>query len=98
LSELLEKGIDGQNNRSTEDQDGNNKDNECEEGKDTYYLNDSIKKFISTMFDKQDGNKRTLITRSLYKLLGQNIFHQNLTAFEHNYAEEAEVVFFLVRD
>lgn len=61
------KGIDDQVNTSAEDQE--NKDNECEEGKNTCYLNDSIKEFMSTIFDKQDGKKRSLITRSLYNLL-----------------------------
>ena len=54
----------------------------------------SIKKFITTIFEKQDENKRTYTISSLFVLLGQNIFHQNLTAFAHDYAEEAEVVFF----
>ena len=72
------KGNDGQGNKSKGDKEGqygNNEDNEYEEGKDTCYLNDSINNFISTMFDKQDGNKRILITQSLCKFLEQNIFH-----------------------
>ena len=46
------------------------KDNECEEDKESCYLNDAIKEFISEMcistIDKKAGNKRTLTTRSLY--------------------------------
>ena len=50
--------------------------------------------YISTMFIKQDGNKRTMITRSLYKLLGQNIFHNGMSAFAHGFAEEIQVGFY----
>jgi len=87
------KGIDNQVNTRTEDPDGNNKDNDCEEGKETCYLNDSIKQFISRMLIKQGGKKRTIITQSLYKLLGLNIFHKDMSAFAHDFAEEIEVGF-----
>ena len=97
---IYKKGNDDQGNKREGDKggkggkDGNNKDNECEEGKDTWYFNDSIEEFISTMFDKQDGKNRTLITQSLYNLLGQNLFHKSLTGLAHDFGEEIEVGFY----
>ena len=57
-------------------------------------MTDSIKKFITDIVEKPDENKRTYLTSSLYNLLGQNIFHQNLTAFAHDFSEDVEVGFF----
>ena len=57
-------------------------------------MSNSIKKFNTKIVDKQDGNKRTCSTQSLYVLLGHNIFHQNLTAFVHDFVETVEVVFY----
>ena len=69
------------------------KENKHEEGKDTFYLTNSIKKFITDIVEKQNKTKKSL-TSSMYVSLGQNIFHQNLTAFAHDFAEEIKVVFF----
>ena len=87
-------GNDGKGNEGgKEERKRKNKENEHEEGKDTFYLTGSIKKLITTIVENQDENQRTYTKSSLYVLLGQNIFHHNLTAFAHDYAEEAEVVF-----
>ena len=94
---IEKKGNDDQGNESEGDKgskDGNNKDYESEEGKETCYLTDSIKNFITNIVDKQDEKKRTLFTQSLYNLLGQNIFHKNLTEFAHDFGEEFEVGFY----
>ena len=68
-----------------------NNDNECEEDKQSCYLNDAIKKFISEMcistLTKKAGNKRKLTIQSLYSLLGQNIFHSGMSAFAHDFGE-----------
>ena len=69
-----------------------NKENDHEEGKDMLYMTNSIKKFITTIVEKQDVNKRTYSISSLYVLLTQNIFHQNLIAFAHDFAETVLVL------
>ena len=57
-------------------------------------MTDSIKKFITTVVEKLNEDDRSYTISSLYNLLGRNIFHQNMTAFAHDFAEEVEVVFF----
>lgn len=90
-----QEGNDGKGNEGgKEGRKKRNKKNEHEEEKDLLYLTDSIKKFITTIVEKQDENKITYSISSLYVLLGQNIFQHNLTAFAHDYAEDVEVVFF----
>ena len=49
--------------------------------------------YVSTI-DKKAGNKRTLTTRSLYELLGQNIFHNGMSAFAHDFGEEIQVGYY----
>ena len=71
-----------------------NKENKHEEGKYYFYLTNSIKKFITDIVEKQNKTKRAYLTSSLYVLLGQNIFHHNLTAFAHDFGEEIKVGFF----
>jgi hypothetical protein len=46
------------------------------------------------MLVKQDGKKRTIITQSLYNLLGQNIFHKGMSTFAHDFAEDIQVGFY----
>ena len=50
-------------------------------------------KFTTDTVKKQNKNKRTYLTSSLYNFLGQNIFHKNLTAFAHDFAEEIDCFF-----
>ena len=73
-------------------------DNECEEDKESCYLNDAIKGFISEIcistVTKKKGNKKTLTERSLYSLLGENIFHSGISAIAHDFAEEIQVGYY----
>ena len=80
--------------RRKEEKNKRNQEKDCEEGKDTFYLTDSIKNFITTIVQKHNEDNRTDTISSLYNLLGQNMFHQNMTKFAHDFGEEVQVVCF----